>query len=95
MGEAVTTITRLLILRAGKPGHLSRGETMNEEVLNQGIRRFLKEFGIAAQGEIEDAVHAAIRAGKLDGSDSIRARARLELPELGTYFDIERVIPLE
>jgi hypothetical protein len=68
---------------------------MNAEVLNDGIRRFLKEFGITANQAIEDAVEAAVRSGKLDGTGGIRARARLEVPELGTYFDIERTIPLE
>jgi hypothetical protein len=68
---------------------------MNADVLDQGIRRFLKEFGMTAQQAIEDAVEAAVRSGKLDGTGDIRARARLEIPELGTYFDIERSIPLE
>jgi hypothetical protein len=68
---------------------------MNAEVLEHGIRRFLKEFGVTAQQAIEEAVEAAVRSGKLDGTGDIRARARLEIPELGTYFDIERSIPLE
>lgn len=68
---------------------------MNAEVLDLGIRRFLKEFGVTAQQAIQDAVVAAMRSGALDGTGQIRARARLEIPELGTYFDIERSIPLE
>ena len=68
---------------------------MNAEVLELGIRRFLKEFGITAHQAIEDAVEAAVRDGKLDGTGGIRARARLEIPELGTFFDIEQTIPLE
>ena len=68
---------------------------MNAEVLDHGIRRFLKEFGVTAQHAIEDAVLAAVRSGKIDGVGEIRARARLEIPELDTFFDIERTIPLE
>lgn len=68
---------------------------MNAEVLNLGIRHFLKEFGVTAQQAIEDAVLSAVRSGKLDGTGNILARARLEIPELGTYFDIERNLPLE
>ena len=68
---------------------------MNAEVLDLGIRRFLKEFGVTSQQEIEAAVLTAVRLGTLDGTGSILARARLEIPELGTYFDIERTIPLE
>lgn len=68
---------------------------MDEEVFNLGIRRFLKEFGVTAQREIENAVMAAINAGKLDPGSTVHARARLEIPALGTYFDIERDLPLE
>ena len=68
---------------------------MNDEVLDMGIRRFLKEFGTTAQREIENSVASGIRSGKLEGSTSVRARARLEIPSLGTYLDIERDIPLE
>ena len=68
---------------------------MDAEVLDLGIRRFLKEFGVTAQHAIEEAVVAGMRSGKLDGTGSVLARARLEVPELGTYLDIERTIPLE
>jgi hypothetical protein len=68
---------------------------MDAEVLNLGIRKFLKEFGVSSQREIEAAVEAAVRSGKLDGTGQFLARARLEIPELGTFFDIERNIPLE
>lgn len=68
---------------------------MDNEALQQGIRRFLKEFGITAQQAIEDAVAAGLRAGTIDGTMPVHARARLEVPELGTYLDIERDLPLE
>lgn len=68
---------------------------MDEDVFNLGIRRFLKEFGVTAQREIESAVLAAMDAGKLNGVPVIHARARLEIPAMATYFDIERDIPLE
>ena len=68
---------------------------MDAEVLDLGIRRFLKEFGVTAQQAIEEAVLAGIRSGKLDGTETVLARARLEVPELGTFLDIERTIPLE
>ena len=68
---------------------------MDNEALQLGIRRFLKEFGISAQKEIEDAVASGLRAGKLGGAGSVRARARLEIPSLGAYLDIERDLPLE
>ena len=68
---------------------------MDNEAFQHGIRRFLKEFGVTAQKEIEDAVAAGIRAGSIDPSSPIHARARLEIPSLGTFLDIERDLPLE
>ncbi len=68
---------------------------MDQEVLNLGIRRFLKEFGVTAQREIENAVQAALQSGKLEGTSVAHARARLEIPSLGTFFDIERDLPIE
>lgn len=68
---------------------------MNDQVLNMGIRRFLKEFGIAAQREIERAVEAAVASGKLDGARTIHARARLEIASLSAFLEVERDIPLE
>lgn len=68
---------------------------MNADVLDEGIRQFLKEFGATSHQAVEDAVLAAVRSGKLDGTGHILARARLEIPELGTYLDLERTIPLE
>jgi hypothetical protein len=70
------------------------GAGMDNDALQQGIRRFLKEFGITAQKAIEDAVAAGLRTGSLEG-DTVHARARLEIPALGTYLDIERDLPLE
>ena len=68
---------------------------MDNEAFQLGIRRFLKEFGITAQQAIEDAVAAGLRAGTIDGTRPIRARARLEIPSLGTFLDVERDLPLE
>ena len=68
---------------------------MDNETLQLGIRRFLKEFGTSAQKAIEDAVAAGLRAGTFDGNTPVHARARLEIPTLGTYLDLERDLPLE
>lgn len=67
---------------------------MNDDAFEMGVRRFLKEFGIAAQRELEAAVTAGMAAGTLNGAESVRARARLEIPALGTFLDIERDLPL-
>ncbi|HXE58882.1 MAG TPA: DUF6494 family protein [Gemmatimonadales bacterium] len=55
---------------------------MNEEVFNRDLRKFLKQFGVTAQREIEKAVGDAIRSGRLTGREKLRARARLTVDGL-------------
>jgi len=52
---------------------------MDEERLNIDIRKFLKKVGITSQREIEKAVRAGIDSGKLAGSETLKARVRLEV----------------
>ena len=68
---------------------------MNEEVLNVSVRKFLKKFGITAQREIEQAVGAAVRGGRLAGSKTLPARATLTVEGLGLAVEIEGSIELE
>ena len=67
---------------------------MNEEALNLSVRKFLKNFGVSAQREIEKSVDAAIRAGKLKGGETLKARARLEIQGLPTSLVVEQDITL-
>jgi hypothetical protein len=62
---------------------------MNEDQLNLDIRKFLKHFGVTAQREIEKAVAAGIASGKLKGTETIKARAVLELDGFGTLERID------
>lgn len=55
---------------------------MNEDTLNMEIRKFLKKVGISSQREIEHVVQGAIRDGRLIGSESLKIRMTLELPDL-------------
>jgi hypothetical protein len=68
---------------------------MNEEVFNLSVRKFLKHFGVTAQREIEKSVYAAIGAGKLKGTERLKARARLELEGLPAELVIEQDIALQ
>ncbi len=68
---------------------------MDEDVLNQQLRKFLKKVGVTSQREIEQAVREAHDAGRLDSSKPLRAQMRLELPELGLDHVIEGEIELE
>lgn len=52
---------------------------MNEEQFNADLRKFLKQFGISSQREIEKAVRAAIESGTLTGNETLRARAWLQI----------------
>ena len=52
---------------------------MNEDALNLSIRKFLKQFGVTAQREIERAVQRALADGTLRGDERIPVRATLTL----------------
>jgi hypothetical protein len=52
---------------------------MNEDAFNLSIRKFLKQFGVTAQREIETAVRSALETGKLRGDEVIPVRATLTL----------------
>lgn len=68
---------------------------MNEEVFNLDLRRFLKQFGVTAQREVERAVGAAVSAAQLKGNETLKARAVLEITGLGTVATVEGQIALE
>lgn len=67
---------------------------MDEELFNQGIRKFLKRFGVTAQREMEKAVDEAVRAGKLRGSETLKAHATLSIDGLPMKMTIDEDIPL-
>jgi hypothetical protein len=67
---------------------------MNEERFNIDTRRFLKHFGVTAQREIEKAVASGIASGALKGTETLKARAVLELDGFGTLEQIEGEIKL-
>lgn len=68
---------------------------MNDEVFNLEIRKFLKQFGVTAQREIERAVDAARASGKLEGDETLRARAVLTIEGLGTLATVDGDIELD
>ncbi|HEV2749210.1 MAG TPA: DUF6494 family protein [Gemmatimonadales bacterium] len=67
---------------------------MNEEAFNLSVRKFLKQFGVMAQREIERSVDTALATGKLKGTETLKARARLEIQGLPTDLVIEQDITL-
>jgi hypothetical protein len=67
---------------------------MNDDAFNLSIRRFLKQFGVSAQRQIERAVTEAVESGKLTGRETLRATARLRLEGLDVDTTIEGDITL-
>jgi hypothetical protein len=68
---------------------------MDPETFNLGIRKFLKMVGVSSQREIEQAVQAALAAGKLKGNEKLAARVTLEIPALGVKVPFDGEIGLE
>lgn len=68
---------------------------MNEDKFNMDIRAFLKRFGVTAQREIEKAVREAIAAGKLQGTETLQARAHLEVEGVDLSLVVEGELRLE
>ena len=67
---------------------------MNEDIFNMEIRKFLKLVGVTSQREIEQAVRAAVRAGKLKGSEQLKARVVLTIDAAGLSKTIDGEIAL-
>lgn len=67
---------------------------MDEDVLNQQIRKFLKKVGINSQREIERAVQAAVASGSWPSAAPVNARMQLSIPELGVELIISDQISL-
>ncbi len=61
---------------------------MNEEKLNQSIRKFLKQVGVTSQREIELAVRAASEKGSLP-AEALQVKVTLECPTLGLTHHVD------
>ncbi|HET7297838.1 MAG TPA: DUF6494 family protein [Burkholderiales bacterium] len=68
---------------------------MDQETFNLSIRKFLKMVGVNSQREIEQAVQKAMTDGKLQGNESLTARATLEIPQLGIKVPFDGEIKLK
>ena len=68
---------------------------MNEDVFNMNVRKFLKQFGITAQREIENTVHEAFSVGRLSGNERLPVKATLTLGQTSLNVVIEGEIALE
>ena len=68
---------------------------MDQETFNLSIRKFLKMVGVNSQREIEQAVQKAMMDGRLQGNESLAARATLEIPQLGIKVPFDGDIKLK
>ena len=68
---------------------------MNEDALNLSIRKFLKEFGVTAQREIERAVQRGLADGTLRGDERIPVRATLTLQGLVRDYHVDAEVVLK
>ena len=68
---------------------------MNEDDFNMEIRKFLKKVGITSQREISNAVNQAITDGKLNGTETLTAKMKLEIPDIGLKLEIDGDIALD
>lgn len=67
---------------------------MNEDAFNISIRKFLKQFGVTAQREIEHAVQRGLADGALAGKETLPVRATLRLEGLIPEYHVEGEITL-
>jgi hypothetical protein len=67
---------------------------MNEDVFNMEIRKFLKVVGVTSQREIEEAVRAAVKAGKLKGTETLKAKVVLSVDGVNLNHTIDGQIKL-
>lgn len=68
---------------------------MNEDVLNNSIRKFLKTVGVTSQREIEKAVRDGIASGRLKGKETLPAKVVLTLGQVELTHEIKGSIELE
>jgi hypothetical protein len=68
---------------------------MNEDVLNNSVRKFLKTVGVTSQREIEKAVREGVASGKLKGGETLPAKMVLTLGTVDLTFEIKGSIELE
>ena len=67
---------------------------MNEDVLNDTVRKFLKTVGVTSQREIEKAVRDAVASGKLKGDEKLTAKMTLTVSGINLSHAIDGTIEL-
>jgi hypothetical protein len=69
--------------------------TMNNDVFNMDIRKFLKMVGIKSQHEIEQAVAQAVASGLIKGDEALSASMTLTIGQVNLNVSFDGMIGLE
>jgi hypothetical protein len=67
---------------------------MDEDAFNLSVRKFLKKLGVTAQREIELGVRNQIEQGRLEGAETLEARATVRVDGLDQEIVISGQIAL-
>ena len=68
---------------------------MNEDLFNMEVRKFLKQLGVTAQREIEEAVRKALVEGRIKGIEALEAAAKVDIPQIELSHEVKGTIKLE
>jgi hypothetical protein len=68
---------------------------MNEDVLNNSLRKFLKTVGVTSQREIEKAVRDALASGRIKGNEKLPAKMVLTVGGVNLTHTVDDIIELE
>jgi hypothetical protein len=69
--------------------------SMNEDVFNLSIRKFLKMVGVNSQRDIEQAAAKAIAEGAISGTETFPAKVTLEIAGLKLNVQFVGEVKLE
>ena len=67
---------------------------MDEKIFNLEIRKFLKNFGITAQLEIEKKVREALKNSSISGNEILEVEANLTIEKINLNHKISGNIKL-
>jgi hypothetical protein len=67
---------------------------MNEDALNNSLRKFLKTVGVTSQREIENAIRKAAAEGRIKGNETLQAQMVLTIGAVGLNHKVDGSIEL-
>src|SRR3954469_18003175 len=92
--RASPQLLRSASVRHPHPSAATREALMDEDRFNMSVRKFLKVVGVTSQREIENAVREVVKAGRLSGGGTLKAKATLTIESVGLTHQVEEDIEL-